>query len=90
MNDQGEILDPQGIALEFPVVEYQKTFDEHKVTAHWDVMWDLQWWDDEFTTRQMPEEKLVKGFTYTPAVDYMEGSPSNFEEAYAVWKWWGC
>ena len=33
INNQGEVLDPQGLALQFDLDEYQKTFSDTKVSS---------------------------------------------------------
>lgn len=83
MNDAGEILDPQGIALDFPLVEYQKTFSPHKVTPHYQVLSDLSWWDFEYQSRQLPLQEREAPHVITLMTDYLKGMPSELEPLYA-------
>ena len=48
VNNNGEVLDPQGLALDFNVSDYQETFKEEMVSSHQEVMERLDDIEEEY------------------------------------------
>jgi hypothetical protein len=58
ISNKGEVLDPQGLALDFELTDYQKTFKPEMVSSHEDVMDILSDLEDSYQF-WLSESKVV-------------------------------
>ena len=51
INGEGKILDPQGLALDFNISDYQLTFNEDKITAEEEVLERIEFHSECYFSR---------------------------------------
>ena len=66
INDKMEILDPQGLALQFEIHTYEKTFTPDKVSSLLDVIDSLEWHQYDYLTDKGEDDEGIDFYELLP------------------------